>query len=145
MLFSFLIDSYVHGQGDDGMEAKFIAMLQNATLKGTWAPVQQGKIGDERGDGAYRIARVEKQDGERWLIVSVFKVNDQEIEFPIPARVKFAGDTAILILDNTRASRGKANWSARVLFHEDVYAGRWWETANKEHGGTIGGTITRGQ
>jgi hypothetical protein len=49
----------------------------------------------------------------------------------------------VLILDDARAGPGKANWSARILFHDDVYAGRWWETANKEHGGTISGTITR--
>ena len=63
--------------------------------------------------------------------------------FPISATVKFAGDTAILILDDVRAGPGGANWSARVMFHDDVYAGRWWETSNKEHGGTIAGTITR--
>jgi hypothetical protein len=27
----------------------------------------------------------------------------------------------------------------------DVYAGRWWETADREHGGTIAGTITRAE
>jgi hypothetical protein len=49
-------------QGDEGAETKFIAMLKNATLKGTWAPVQQGKLGSEKGDDSYRIARVEKGD-----------------------------------------------------------------------------------
>jgi hypothetical protein len=132
-------------QGDAGMEAKFINMLKDATLKGTWAPVAQGKLGAEKGDDRYRIARVEKVEGDKWSIVSVFKVRNQDIEFPIPATVKFAGDTAVLILDNVRAGPGKANWSARVMFHDDVYAGRWWETANREHGGTIAGTITRGQ
>jgi len=130
-------------QGDDGIEAKFIASLAKATLKGTWAPVQQGKLGNERGDDSYRIARVERIDQEKWTVVSIVKVRDREIEFPIPARIKFAGDTTILILDNVRAAPGNANWSARVMFHEDVYAGRWWETDNKEHGGTIAGTITR--
>jgi hypothetical protein len=28
------------------------------------------------------------------------------------------------------------------MFHENVYTGRWWETSNKEHGGTIEGIIT---
>jgi hypothetical protein len=31
------------------------------------------------------------------------------------------------------------------MFFDDVYAGRWWETANKDHGGTIAGTITRAE
>ena len=130
-------------QGDGDVEARFIAMLKNATLKGTWAPVQQGKLGADRGDDSYRIARVEKGEGGKWSIISIFSVRDRQVEFPISASVKFAGDTAVLILDDVRAGPGKANWSARVMFHDDVYAGRWWETANKEHGGTIAGTITR--
>jgi len=130
-------------QGDADIETKFIAMLKNATLKGSWAPISQGRLGGERGDDGYRIARVEKGEGGKWSIVSVFNVRDRQIEFPISASVKFAGDTAVLILDNVRAGPGRANWSARVMFHDDVYAGRWWETANREHGGTIAGTITR--
>ncbi|MFM7071957.1 MAG: hypothetical protein ACKO38_09225 [Planctomycetota bacterium] len=130
-------------QGDADVEAKFIAMLNNATLKGTWAPVQQGKLGGERGNDSYRIARAAKSSDGKWTIVSVFAVGDRQIEFPIAASVKFAGDTAVLILDNVRAGPGKANWSARVMFHDDVYAGRWWETGNKDHGGTIAGTIAR--
>lgn len=132
-------------QGDADIEAKFIVMLKDATLKGTWAPVQQGKLGGERGDDSYRIARVEKLADGKWSVVSIFKLGDRQMEFPISASVKFAGDTSVLILDNVRAGPGKANWSARVMFHEDVYAGRWWETAVPEHGGTIAGTIQRGE
>lgn len=101
--------------------------------------------GDERNDRGYRIARVEKGEGGRWTIVSVFSVRDRQLEFPISASVKFAGDTAVLILDDVKAGPGKANWSARILFHDDVYTGRWWETSNKEHGGTIAGTIERSE
>lgn len=132
-------------QGDGDVEAKFIAMLKDATLKGTWAPVQQGRLGEERNDRGYRIARVEKGEGDRWTIVSVFSVRDRQLEFPISASVKFAGDTAVLILDDVKAGPGKANWSARILFHDDVYTGRWWETSHKEHGGTIAGTIERSE
>lgn len=132
-------------QGDAEVESKFIAMLKDATLKGTWAPVAQGRLGSEKGDDTYRIARVEKGEGGKWSVVSIFKFREREMEFPISCTVKFAGDAAVLILDNVRAGPGSANWSARVMFHDDVYAGRWWETANKEHGGTIAGTITRAE
>src|SRR5262245_43349928 len=108
-------------QGDGDVEAKFIAMLKNATLKGTWAPVTGGKLGGEKGDDSYKIARVEKGEGGKWSVVSVFKIQGREIEFPIPCSVKFAGDTAVLILDDVRAGPGKANWSARVMFFDDVY------------------------
>lgn len=133
----------VFAQGDGDAEQKFVAMLKNATLKGTWAPVAQNTLGGQRGNDSYRIARAEKSADGKWSIVSVINYGGKTVEFPIPATVKFAGDTAVLILDNTKAGPGKANWSARVMFFDDVYAGRWWETDNKEHGGTIAGTITR--
>lgn len=132
-------------QGDADIETKFIAMLKNSTLKGTWAPIMGGQLGSEKKDDAYRIVRAEKKEGDNWAIVSLFEFNGQQIEYPIPAVVKFAGDTAVLILNNVRAGPGKANWSARILFHDDVYTGRWWETANREHGGTISGTIARAE
>lgn len=130
-------------QGDGDVEVRFIAMLKDATLKGTWAPIRQGQLGSEKGNDRYRIARVEKTDDGKWIVVSRFTVQGRTVEFPISASVKFAGDTAVLILDEVRTGSGKANWSARIMFHDDVYAGRWWETANPEHGGTIAGTITR--
>jgi hypothetical protein len=140
----FLIDD-ARAQDDSGMEAKFIAMMKHATLKGTWAPVQQGQLGSEKGNDSYRIARVEKAADGKWSLFSVINVNGKPVEFPIAVSVKFAGDVAVLGLDDVRTGPGKANWSARVMFHDDVYAGRWWATANREHGGTIAGTITRSE
>ncbi|QDU93082.1 hypothetical protein [Lignipirellula cremea] len=130
-------------QGDAEIEAEFVAMLKNATLKGTWAPIQQGRLGAEKGNDTYRIARVEKNEAGEWTIVSRISVRGQTIEFPISVSVKFAGDTSVLILDNVRAGPGKANWSARIMFFDDFYAGRWWETTNPEHGGAITGAISR--
>jgi len=135
--------SRASAQGDGDIEAKFVAMLKNATLKGTWAPVQGGKLGGERGNDTYRIARAEKSADGKWSIVYVMNHQGRQIEFPIASTVKFAGDTAVLILDNVKAGPGGANWSARAMFLDNVYTGRWWETANTEHGGTIAGTITQ--
>jgi hypothetical protein len=142
-LFAARSSALAQGEGD--VEAKFVAMLKNATLKGTWAPIQGTGLGAQRGNDSYRIARAEKTASGQWSIVSLFNVNGRSVEFPIASSVKFAGDTAVLILDNVRAGPGNANWSARIMFHDDVYAGRWWETANPAHGGTISGTITRAE
>ena len=143
-LLAFTIAARVSSlaQGNTNVETNFIAMLKNATLKGTWAPVQQAQLGTSRKDDGYRVARVEKKDGDKWTLVYLVAYQGKEIEYPMPVTVKFAGDTAVLILDNVRAGRDKANWSARVMFHENVYTGRWWETGNKEHGGTIEGIVT---
>jgi hypothetical protein len=145
LLVTLVLTSLGFAQGDPDMESKFVAMVKNSTLKGTWAPIMGGQLGSEKKDEAYRIVRAEKKEGDKWAIVSLFEINGQQVEYPIQAVVKFAGDTAILILDNVRAGPGKANWSARVMFHDDVYTGRWWESANREHGGTISGTVSRQQ
>jgi hypothetical protein len=143
LVFTFSLTTSSLAEENSNVETNFIAMLKNATLKGTWAPVQQAQIGAAKGDDSYRVSRVVKKEGDNWLVYSLFTYQGKEIEFPIPAVVKFAGDTAVLILDNVRAGQGAANWSARVLFHDNVYAGRWWETSNKEHAGTVAGTITQ--
>ena len=145
LVLVLLVASQLPGlaQGSSEAEANFIAMLKNATLKGTWAPVQQAQLGASRKDEGYRIARVEKKEGDKWTLVYLVSYQGKDIEYPMPVTVKFAGDTAVLILDNVRAGRDKANWSARVMFHENVYTGRWWETGNKEHGGTIEGIVTQ--
>lgn len=142
LLVTLVLTSPGLAQGDSDMESKFVAMVKNSTLNGTWAPIMGGQLGSEKKDEAYRIVRAEKKEGDKWAIVSLFEVNGQQVEYPIQAVVKFAGDTAVLILDNVRAGPGKANWSARVMFHDDVYTGRWWESANREHGGTISGTVS---
>lgn len=54
-----------HAQGSSEVEAKFVAMLKNATLKGSWAPVQQEQLGASRKDDGYRIAKVEKKEGDK--------------------------------------------------------------------------------
>lgn len=124
---------------DAGTAAGFTAMLQAATLEGTWAPISGNRVGAEKAD-RYEVARAEQQAGDRWIIVWKVTRQGQPIEYPIPSVVKFAGDSAVLILDEVPIGDGKA-WSARVLFHRDTYAGRWWGGDGK--GGTVSGIVRR--
>lgn len=120
--------------------AAFAAMLENATLKGTWAPVDKRLLGDNQEDG-YHIVRATKKDGDQWEVLYRMKVQGKEIDFPLPVTVKFAGDAAVMILDNSPVGIGQT-WSARILFHDDVYAGSWW-SPDKQKSGIVSGTITR--
>ncbi len=138
--FGFAFAEVAGADEGKAAEAAFVAMLKDATLKGTWAPVRDGTQGTDRPDG-YRIVRAEKVEGDRWHLVTPVKRQGQEIEYPIPVVVRFAGDSAVVFLDDARTGDG-GTWSARVLFHDDVYAGRWWNPAGKA--GTVSGTITRG-
>ena len=114
-------------------------MLKNATLEGSWVPIQGGKPGEQKVD-RYQVVRAEKVEGEQWHIVSKMRHQGQEIEFPIPVTVIWAGDTAVMILDEVATAGGKS-YSARVLFHNDRYAGSWW--ASDQPGGLLSGAITR--
>ncbi len=124
----------------NGLETKFAAMLENATLKGSWAPIAKQQLGDEKADG-YRIVRAEKKKGNQWNIVSRIKRRGQEFDFPIPVVIEFAGDTAVMILNDSPVGKGQT-WSARILFHDDVYAGSWWSPGHEKFG-IVSGTVLR--
>lgn len=121
------------------LEAKFSAMLENATLKGSWVPVQAGATGGEKTD-SYQIARAEKIAGHQWRIVSKMKHKGRDIEYPMVVEVKWAGDVAVMILDDVPAGKGR-KYSARVMYHNDRYAGSWW--SQTQAGGLLSGAITR--
>ena len=120
----------------------FSAMLENATLKGTWAPIDKRLLGDEQQDG-YDIVKAEHKEGDTWAIHYKMKFQGQEIVFPLPVTVKFAGDAAVMILNDSPVGIGQT-WSARILFHDDVYTGTWWNKG-KTKGGIVSGTITRAE
>ena len=121
--------------------AAFSAMLTNATLNGTWAPIDKRLLGDDQ-DDKYHIVRASKVQGNKWNIVTRMKFQGQELEFPIPVVIEFAGDVAVMILDNVPVGPGQT-WSARILFHDDVYAGSWWGAEKSKKSGIVSGTITR--
>lgn len=118
----------------------FAAMLENATLKGTWAPIEKRLLGDEKQDG-YHIVKARLKEGDTWEIFYKMKIQGQEIVYPLPVTIVFAGDAAVMILDNSPVGIGQT-WSARILFHDDVYTGTWWNKG-KTKGGIVSGTITR--
>ncbi|MFN0125600.1 MAG: hypothetical protein ACKV19_02810 [Verrucomicrobiales bacterium] len=122
-------------------ESAFAAMLTNATLRGTWAPIDQRLLGEEHKDG-YRILRAEKLGEGKWALVSRLQFQGQEITVPFPVTVHFAADVAVLVLDKIPLGDGSL-WSARILFHDDVYAGSWWGADKATKSGVVSGTITR--
>jgi hypothetical protein len=122
-------------------ESAFAAMLKNATLRGSWAPIDKRLLGEEQEDG-YRIVRAEKISGSQWTLISRFKFQGKEVNVPFPVIVHFAGDAAVMALDKIPLGDGSL-WSARILFHDDVYAGSWWGADKAVKSGVVSGTITR--
>lgn len=120
------------------LEAKFKNMLTNATLSGRWAPIKDGALGGEKED-TYHIVSVGKISGDSWVVNAKIKYNDREFIAPLPVKVKWAGDTPVLIVDNLTMPGGTRAYSARVMFYERTYAGTW---SGGDHGGMLYGVIT---
>ena len=94
-------------------EAKFIATLTDATLKGRWSPIKDGQLGPEK-DESYQIMSVTKVGGDKWTINAKLSYAGRSLVLPIPAQVKWAGDTPVLVLDQLSLGVGPT-YSARVL------------------------------
>lgn len=119
-------------------EARFRALLTKASLTGRWAPLRDGVLGDERGGDSYRIEGVTKTGGESWVVRAKLSYRQREFVLPIPVKVRFVGDTAILILDGLAIPEG-GTYSARVMFHGQTYSGSW---SGGRGGGMLYGVIT---
>jgi hypothetical protein len=122
------------------MEAKFIATMTNATLKGRTSFIKDGQLGPEKGD-SYEIVGVTKGSGDRWTINARLSYAGQSLVLPVPAQVKWAGDTPVLIVDNLSLGIGPS-YSARVMIYEKTYAGSW---SGGGEGGLLSGIITNGK
>jgi hypothetical protein len=119
-------------------EERFKTLFTKATLSGRWAPLKEGVLGDERSGDKYNIESITKGTGENWTVNAKMKYRDQEFVMPIPVQVKFAGDTAVLVVDKLSIPGG-GTYSARLLIYERTYSGTW---SGGRGGGMLYGTIT---
>jgi hypothetical protein len=122
------------------LEAKFIATFTNATLTGRWCGVKDGQLGPNQEEN-YTVVSVKKLSGDNWQINARMQYGGKIVDVPIPAQVKWAGDTPVLILDQVSMGTPRT-YSARVLVYENTYAG-WWTAP--DHGGLVNGVITHGK
>lgn len=119
-------------------EARFKTLFTKATLSGRWAPLRDGKLGEERGGDSYHIVGVTKGAGDTWIVQARMKYRDQELVLPIPVQMKFVSDVAIMEVNNLPTPGGNT-YSARLLIYERTYSGTW---KSQRGGGMLYGTIT---
>jgi hypothetical protein len=123
----------------DELEGKFKTILTKATLAGRWAPIKEGALGEEKAD-KYEIVSVGKVSGDSWVVNAKMKYGGREFVAPFPVKMRWAGDAAVLIVDNLQMPGGQNSYSARVMFYENTYAGTW---SGGGHGGMLSGLITQ--
>lgn len=122
----------------EDLEKIFTETLTNATFTGRWSLVKNGALTPER-DEKYGIQSVVKGADGKWTINAQMKYGQQDLTLPVPVKVEWAGDTAVIIVDKLGIPFGNT-YSARVLVYEDTYAGTW---SGGGHAGLLSGLITR--
>lgn len=120
------------------LEAKFKSSMTKVIMAGRWCSVKDGQLGDDRED-KYTIVAVTKLGGDDWAIHARIQYGRQDVTVPIPVKVKWAGDTPVIMV-NDFAIPGGGTYSARVLIYDDTYAGTW---SGGDHGGLLNGVITK--
>lgn len=123
------------------LEARFQATLDKATFLGRWCSVQEGQMGPEQQD-RYRIIGASKVGGDTWLIHTRIQYGQRDFVAPLPVQVKWAGDTPVITVDNLAMPGSDQRYSARVLVHDDTYAGTW---SGGNQAGLLKGIIMREQ
>ena len=119
-------------------EERFKTLFTKATLSGRWARLKDGVLGEERSGDKYTILSVVKRDGDNWTVNAKMKYGEKELLLPVPVRMNFAGDTAILTVDDLGIPGG-GTYTARLLIFERTYSGTW---KDQRGGGMLYGTIT---
>ena len=128
------------------LEKQFEQELTGATLTGVWQMTGEGGLSGKSDltppkPDLYVISKVAKVKDDYWLITAQIKYADKDVNIPVPVRVVWAEDTAIITLnDLTMPLLG--TYSARVMIHHGFYSGVWY-CGGKNYGGVMQGRITK--
>ncbi len=128
------------------LEADLTALLKDALLVGYWQVTTDGGL---KGDGplstpkpeTYTVASATKLVGDRWIIAARIQFAEKDVTIPVPVRIIWAEDVAIITLDSIPLPI-LGTYSARVMFHNGFYSGVWYSNP-KNYGGVLSGRILK--
>jgi hypothetical protein len=110
---------------------QFEASLTNTKFVGQFTVT--GKEQEKPTTEEYTILSVKKGEvGETWLFTARIKYGANDVTIPMPLVVEWAGSTPVITLDKVTLP-GLGTFSARVVIHEDRYAGTWQHDAVGGH------------
>jgi len=128
------------------LEKEFTESLTDATLSGTWQMTGPGGLNakeplTEAKPDEYAISKVTKLNDDNWVIYAKIGFAKNDLVVPVPVRVVWAEDTAIITL-NDLAVPMIGTYSARVMIHHGFYSGVWYSNG-KSYGGVMQGRIIK--
>ena len=128
------------------LEKEFEQTMTGARLKGYWQMTGEDGLTDkgaltEPRKESYVVSKVSKMGEGSWLVFAQITFADKDVNVPVPVRVVWAGDTAIITLDDVGVPL-IGTYSARVMIHKGFYSGIWYSNV-KNYGGVMAGKIMR--
>jgi hypothetical protein len=119
------------------VERQFIEKMNGAALVGHFT--LRGRDLREGPPDRYDIYSVEKVGEDLWRFNS--KIGEVGVTVPVVVRMRFVDDTPLIVMTDAGIPGMGEGFSARVVFHEDQYAGTW---GHGPRGGLMFGRIERG-
>lgn len=104
-------------------EAAFVKQLSHRYMIGTFTV--DGRDDRTPKEERYEIAKVTKLEGDLWTVEARIKYGKVDATVPVPVHVNWAGDTPMLSVTNLTIPLVGSEFSARILFDGDRYAGTW--------------------
>jgi hypothetical protein len=104
-------------------EKAFSEMLSNTTLEGSFTV--DGKMDGPPKAERYEIESVTKLTGNLWTFMVRIKYGKVDSRLPVTVPVVWAEDTPMVALTNASIPGLGDEFSARVIFHDNRYAGTW--------------------
>jgi hypothetical protein len=135
-----IADEPVAPPNQEALEKAFVENLTGANMIGQFTIVDQPTDPGPRPD-KYTITKVEKKDGNNWLIIA--RVEYERGSFPVALKlpVEWAGSTPVITVTNLEIPVvGAGVFNARVLIDGDRYAGTW---SHDTVGGHMFGRISK--
>lgn len=119
------------------LEKQFGKTMSNATLAGSFT-TGEGKA--PKAD-KYSIGAVTKKEGANdiWIFQATIQYGGHNISIPLEIPVKWAGDTAVITVDNVGIP-GLGQYTARVMIFGQDYVGVW-GASDGSHGGKMWGKV----
>ena len=105
-------------------EQAFTRQMENCVLVGTFTVDGQTE-GDPLKPERYEIESAVKASGDLWVFTVRIKYGKLDTKLPVTVPLLWAGETPMVSLTNASIPGLGEGFSARVLFHEDRYAGTW--------------------
>lgn len=105
-------------------EKAFVEQMSNCVLIGSFT-VDGKSDGDPLKEERYEIDSVASAGGDLWIFMTRVKYGKIDTKLPITVPVKWAGETPMVSLTNATLPGLGSEFSARVLFHDNRYAGTW--------------------